>query len=77
MGDDCFMRVICLYLTGKYPLHRSHLREQANAESVNVILNILENWHQKGLKYKDVMNGLQILDRLINIFLTKAYNFNL
>lgn len=70
--DDCFLRVVCLYLTGKYPLHRDDLRNIANAESINQITDVINKWYGGNIVMKDVYEALKICDRLINIFLRKV-----
>lgn len=67
--DDCFMRVICLYITGKYPLHRDHLKNIAQGESVNNIIHIIESWYSGNVSGKKIFKALITADRLLNIFL--------
>jgi 3,4-dihydroxy 2-butanone 4-phosphate synthase/GTP cyclohydrolase II len=67
--DDCFMRVVCLYITGKYPLHREHLKNIAQGESVNEIAKIIDSWYSGNISAREVCEALRTADRLINIFL--------
>ncbi len=70
--DDCFMRVVFMYLTGKYPLHREHLREEAQGESVDTITHLIDNWYTGDFTVRDVSEALGTADRLISIFLRKV-----
>jgi hypothetical protein len=67
--DDCFMRAVCLYVTGKYPLHREHLKEIANGESVDIITKTVDNWYSGNVSVREVCESLRISDRLIRVFL--------
>jgi len=67
--DDCFMRIVCLYITGKYPLHREHLKEIANGESVNTVTKTVDNWYSGDVSVREVCESLRISDRLMRIFL--------
>lgn len=67
--DDCFMRVVCLYIAGKYPLHREHLKNVAQGESVNQITKIIDSWYSGSISAREVCEALRTADRLISIFL--------
>lgn len=67
--DDCFLRVLCMYSTGKYPLHRSHLLQYDTAESTASIMRILETWHSTPLTVREVCEALYLSDEILNGFL--------
>ena len=67
------MRVICLYVVGKYPLHREHLKHLAQSDSVNEIIRILDLWYSTVIPNREVCEALRTADRLINIFLIMVH----
>lgn len=70
--DDCFLRVLCMYTTGKYPLHYSHLLECDDAESTASIIGTLNRWHSQSVSARGVCEALQISDEVLNTFLQKV-----
>ena len=73
--DDCFFRVIAFYARGKYPLHRSHLKEAAKGQvSVNQVLDFLDEWYSAIHSAEDVYKCLITGDRLLHLFLRKYGN---
>jgi GTP cyclohydrolase II len=67
--DDCFIRVVYLYVQGKYPLHREHVRNVVSAESVNAIIKVIDGWYSGSVSVGEVCEALRTSDRFINIFL--------
>jgi len=73
--DDCFFRVVALYTRGKYPLHRSHLREVTEGQkSIAQILDFLDEWYSVIHSAEDVHKCLITADRLLHLFLRRYGN---
>jgi len=73
--DDCFFRVVALYTRGKYPLHRSHLREITEGqESIAQILDFLDEWYSSIHSAENVYQCLITADRLLHLFLRRYGN---
>lgn len=69
--DDCFLRIVALYSTGKFPIHRAQLNEISSSKAVRNILNILNNWHSNTVTIGDLLECLSQADRILNIFLRR------
>lgn len=71
--DDCFLRIVALYTTNRFPTHRAQLEEMASSKSISHILNVLNNWYSQTVTIGDLLDALEQADRILNIFL-RRYN---
>lgn len=69
--DDCFLRIVALYSTGKFPIHRAQLQEISSSKALANILSILNNWHSNTVTVGDLLDCLSQADRILNIFLRR------
>lgn len=69
--DDCFLRTVCLYSTGQYPLNRNLLRELALSDSVNKITECIDNSYTQDVPINEVHQALENADRLSSLFLKR------
>lgn len=70
--DDCFMRVVVLYVYGQYPLHRQQLCEVAQAGSVARITQVVDQWYSGEVNVRAVCEALNDSDSLIKLFLGRV-----
>ncbi|MDD5103957.1 MAG: GTP cyclohydrolase II [Candidatus Peribacteraceae bacterium] len=70
--DDCFLRVLCMYTTGKYPLHSSHLLECDDSDTTAGIIGVLNGWHSRSISPRGVCETLQTCDEVLNAFLRQV-----
>lgn len=69
--DDCFIRVVCLYTHGKYPLHRHQIHDMVQGESIKRITRIIDQWYTEDHQAANICAALRDGDRLIRIFLRR------
>lgn len=70
--DDCFLRVLALLKTGKYPLNRSQLLALTTDDSTVEILDILNRWYGGTVSVRQVCETLQTAEKVLHDFLVHS-----
>ncbi len=69
--DDCFLRIVCLYVTDTYPLNKDVLRESVVSHSINQITQVIDNSYAQELPINEVLQALENANRLSSLFLKR------
>ncbi|PIR48893.1 GTP cyclohydrolase II [Candidatus Peregrinibacteria bacterium CG10_big_fil_rev_8_21_14_0_10_55_24] len=70
--DDCFLRVLSLLKTGKYPLNRSQLLALTTDYATVEILDVLNRWYGGTVTVREVCEALKTAERVLHDFLTHS-----
>jgi GTP cyclohydrolase II len=67
--DDCFLRVLVLLRTGKYPLNRSQLLALTTDDATAEILDVLNRWYGGTVTVREVCEALKAAEKILHEFL--------
>jgi len=67
--DDCFLRVLSLLKTGKYPLNRSQLLALTTDDATIEILGVLSRWYGGTVTVREVCEALKTAEKILHDFL--------
>jgi hypothetical protein len=70
--DDCFLRVLVLLRTGKYPLNRSQLLAFTTDDATTEILDVLNRWYGGTVTVREVCEALRVAEKILHEFLTHS-----
>lgn len=70
--DDCFLRVLSLLNTGKYPLNRSQLLMHTTDDAIAEVLDILNRWYGGTVTAREVCEALKTSEKILHNFLTHS-----
>lgn len=70
--DDCFLRVLVLLKTGKYPLNRVQLLAMTTEEDAEKILNTLNRWYSGTVTMVEVHETLKTSERLLHRYISQS-----
>ncbi|MBI5412566.1 GTP cyclohydrolase II [Candidatus Peregrinibacteria bacterium] len=68
--DDCFLRVLVLLRTGKYPLNRSQLLAFTTDDTTAEILDVLNRWYGGTVTIREVCEALKATEKILHEFIT-------
>jgi hypothetical protein len=67
--DDCFLRVLALLKTGKYPLNRSQLLALTTDVATVEVLDVLNRWYGGTVTVREVCEALKTSEKVLHDFL--------
>lgn len=67
--DDCFLRVLSLLKTGKYPLNRSQLLALTTDDATTEVLDVLNRWYGGTVTVREVCEALKTSEKILHDFL--------
>jgi GTP cyclohydrolase II len=71
--DDCFLRVLSLLKTGKYPLNRSQLLALTTDAATVEILDVLDRWYGGTVSVREVCEALKTAEKVLHGFLIHSH----
>lgn len=70
--DDCFLRVLVLLRTSKYPLNRSQLLALTTDDAPAEILYVLNRWYGGTVTVREVCEALKAAEKILHEFITHS-----